>query len=175
MHQRRHCFFIVSYSSCCPSQHSFSPFLFPSFSLLFPIYIAVGSEFALSTGVGRCGEWQCFSTAGSICMSTTDPQICGRTFWDDILPPSPQIQFRHDYITSQYTFQNKSRIQQRFWCQHTYSSDAHPASIASKTRWLFENDMQIGFWKWAKALLFFQIHHSTIYNCKDIIKIRLHS
>lgn len=169
-------FFIVSYSSCCPSQHSLSPFLFPSFSLLFPIYIAMGSEFALSTGMGRYGEWLCFSTAGSICMSTADPQICGRTFWDDILPLSPQIQFRHDYITSQNTFQKKSRIQQqRFWSQHTYSSDAHPASIASKTRWLFENDMQIGFWKLAKALISFQIHYSTIYNCKDIIKIRLHS
>lgn len=150
---------------------SLSFFISLFFSSIYHLYLS--GEWVCS--VHRCGEWLCFSTAGLLCMSAADPQICGRTFWDAILPPSPQIQFRHDYITSQNTFQNKSRIQQRFWCQHTYSSDALPASIASKTRWLFENDMQIGFWKLAKALLSFQIHHSTISNCKDIIKMSLHS
>lgn len=151
-------------------RHTLSPFLSPSlFPLLFPISVSVGSQVSLLCPPVRAGmESGCVSPrlvhyvwAWQIRRSAAERS--------EMLSYLHLPRYSSGLIISQARtlFQNKSLIQQRLWCQNTYSSDVHPASMASKTRWLFENNTQIGFWKLA-----FQIHHGTISECKNIIKTR---
>lgn len=160
---------MVSNSSCFPSPHSLSFSISLPFSLLCPIYVSVGSQVSLLCPPVRAGM-------ESGCVSP--PLVHYAWAWQirrSAAERSEMLSYLHlpRYSSGLIISQARTRSRTKALSSITYDVRTPTAVTPILLQWQAKQDDYLKIThKWVFWKLAFQIHHSTISECKNMIKTR---